>query len=85
MELYYAEQQDVHAGGSGCGCSAIVLGARFLPLMKTIALDQQRRCKLLFVGTGALLSPVTVQQGESIPGIAHGVLIEYCPIELQEE
>ena len=85
MELYYAEQQDVHAGGSGCGCSAIVLGAHFLPLMKTIALDQQRRCKLLFVGTGALLSPVTVQQGESIPGIAHGVLIEYCPIERQEE
>jgi stage V sporulation protein AD len=85
MELYYAEQQDVHAGGSGCGCSAVVLGAHFLPLMKSIALEQQRRCKLLFVGTGALLSPVTVQQGESIPGIAHGVLIEYCPIELQEE
>ena len=85
MELYYAEQQDVHAGGSGCGCSAIVLGAHFLPLMKTIALEQQRNSRLLFVGTGALLSPVTVQQGESIPGIAHGVLIEYCPIELQEE
>ena len=85
MELYYAEQQDVHAGGSGCGCSAIVLGAHFLPLMKTIALEQQRRCKLLFVGTGALLSPVTVQQGESSPGIAHGVLIEYCSIERQEE
>ena len=85
MELYYAEQQDVHAGGSGCGCSAIVLGAHFLPLMKTIALEQHRNCRLLFVGTGALLSPVTVQQGESIPGIAHGVLIEYCPIELQEE
>ena len=85
MELYYAEQQDVHAGGSGCGCSAVVLGAHFLPLMKSIALERHRNCRLLFVGTGALLSPVTVQQGESIPGIAHGVLIEYCPIELQEE
>ena len=85
MELYYAEQQDVHAGGSGCGCSAVVLGAYFLPLMKSIAQKQHRRCRLLFVGTGALLSPVTVQQGESIPGIAHGVLIEYCPIEQQEE
>lgn len=84
MELYHAEQQDVHAGGSGCGCSAIVLGAGFLPKMKE---DVQMHkggktiCRLLFVGTGALLSPVTVQQGESIPGIAHGILIEYCPIE----
>ena len=85
MELYYAEQQDVHAGGSGCGCSAVVLGAHFLPQMKSVAIKQHRRCRLLFVGTGALLSPVTVQQGESIPGIAHGVLIEYCPIELQED
>ena len=87
MEIYHAEQQDVHAGGSGCGCSAVVLGAGFLPQMKA---DVENRkwgkttCRLLFVGTGALLSPVTVQQGESIPGIAHGVLIEYCPTDLQE-
>ncbi len=86
MEVYHAEQQDVHAGGSGCGCSAVVLGAGFLPQMKA-DVDNRKRgkttCKLLFVGTGALLSPVTVQQGESIPGIAHGVLIEYNPANAQ--
>ncbi|MBP3626212.1 MAG: stage V sporulation protein AD, partial [Peptococcaceae bacterium] len=87
MEIYHAEQQDVHAGGSGCGCSAVVLGAGFLPQMKADAENRKRgktTCRLLYVGTGALLSPVTVQQGESIPGIAHGVLIEYCPANLQE-
>lgn len=72
MQLYHEEDQDVHAGGSGCGCSAVVMGAKFLPLMA-----EQEYCRLLFVGTGALLSPLTVQQGETIPGIAHGVLIEY--------
>jgi len=87
MELYHAEQQDVHAGGSGCGCSAVVLGAHFLPLMREAAESRNCEagtCRLLFVGTGALLSPVTVQQGESIPGIAHGVLIEYCAEQVQE-
>jgi len=87
MEIYHAEQQDVHAGGSGCGCSAVVLGAGFLPQMKADVENRKRgktTCRLLYVGTGALLSPVTVQQGESIPGIAHGVLIEYCPTNLQE-
>ena len=48
------------------------MGAKFLPQMA-----EQKQCKLLFVGTGALLSPLTVQQGETIPSIAHGVLIEY--------
>lgn len=72
MQIYHEEDQDVHAGGSGCGCSAVVLGAKFLPQMA-----EQQQCKLLFVGTGALLSPLTVQQGQTIPGIAHGVLIEY--------
>ncbi len=85
MEIYHAEQQDVHAGGSGCGCSAVVLGAHFLPLMKTKAETLQKSCRLLFVGTGALLSPVTVQQGESIPGIAHGVVIQYKPMAIQED
>jgi len=72
MQIYHAEDQDVHAGGSGCGCSAVVLGAKYLPLMA-----QKSRSRLLLVGTGALLSPLTVQQGETIPGIAHAVLIEY--------
>lgn len=72
MQIYHEEDQDVHAGGSGCGCSAVVLGAKYLPLMA-----EKPYCRLLLVGTGALLSPTTVQQGETIPGIAHGVLIEY--------
>ena len=48
------------------------MGAKLLPQMA-----EREHCRLLFVGTGALLSPLTVQQGETIPGIAHGVLIEY--------
>lgn len=72
MQVYHEEDQDVHAGGSGCGCSAVVMGAKFLPL-----LAEKPQGKLFFVGTGALLSPLTTQQGETIPGIAHGVLIEY--------
>ena len=54
-------------------------------LMKTKAETLQKSCRLLFVGTGALLSPVTVQQGESIPGIAHGVVIQYKPMAIQED
>ena len=71
MAVYHAEQQDVHAGGSGCGCSAIVLGPRYLaqPL-------QKKGTKIFLVGTGALLSPTTNLQGDSIPGIGHGILIE---------
>lgn len=69
--MIYDPKQDVHAGGSGCGCSATVL-AGFL-------LDRLRKGKLnriLFVPTGALLSPTSVQQGESIPCVAHAVAIE---------
>ncbi len=69
--LIYDSTQDVHAGGSGCGCSALVLGAYFLPRLKAGSLK-----KILLVGTGALLSPTSTQQGESIPCIAHGVVIE---------
>ena len=70
MMLYDLEKQDVHAGGSGCGCSAAVLCAHVLPEMK-----KGRMKKVLFIGTGALMSPVSIQQGESIPGIAHAVVI----------
>ena len=55
-----------HAGGSGAGCSAAVLAARFLP-----ALAEGSLRNILFLATGALLSPASVQQGESIPAIAH--------------
>ena len=68
--VFDSSKQDVHAGGSGCGCSAIVLCGELL--------DQLRRGKLkkiLFCGTGALLSPTSTQQGLPIPGVCHGVCI----------
>ena len=63
--------EDIHAGGSGCGCSASVLSAMILPRLKS---GEWKR--VLFMATGALLSPTTSQQGESIPGIAHAVVLE---------
>lgn len=68
--IYDLENQDVHAGGSGCGCSAAVLNSHIMKRMLSGELK-----KVLFVGTGALLSATSSLQGESIPGIAHGVLI----------
>ncbi len=62
--------QDVHAGGSGCGCSAITLCGHYLGKLSTGKLK-----KILFCGTGALLSPTSTQQGESIPGVCHAVCI----------
>lgn len=68
LMLFDTEKQDVHAGGSGCGCSASVLCGYILQEM------QQKKIKnVLFAATGALMSPTIVQQGESIPGISHAV------------
>ena len=64
--IYDREQQDVHAGGSGCGCCATVLCAKILPDMRDGALHN-----VLFVATGALLSATTAQQGKTIPAVAH--------------
>ena len=64
-------QQDVHAGGSGCGCSAVTLCGYLLNEINTGKLR-----KILFCGTGALLSPTSTQQGLPIPGICHAVCIE---------
>ncbi|MDR0822033.1 MAG: stage V sporulation protein AD [Oscillospiraceae bacterium] len=66
--LYDLERQDVHAGGSGAGCSAAVLCADILPKLQCGELH-----RVLFVATGALMSAMTAQQGESIPGIAHAI------------
>ena len=66
--LFDLEKQDVHAGGSGCGCSASVLCGYILK-----EIQQGRLNKVLFAATGALMSPTIVQQGESIPGISHAV------------
>lgn len=68
--LYDRQRQDVHAGGSGCGCSASVLCAHILPLMERGELK-----KVLFCPTGALMSPTSSQQGQSIPAICHAVLL----------
>ena len=68
--LFDRQRQDVHAGGSGCGCSASVLCAHLLPLMETGAFK-----RILFCPTGALMSPTSSQQGESIPGICHAVCL----------
>ena len=68
--IFDAERQDVHAGGSGCGCSASVLCGYLLRRMQEGTLR-----RLLFCATGALLSPVSTWQGESIPGICHAISI----------
>ena len=64
--LIFGDEQDAHAGGSGCGCSASILCSYFLS-----KLEKKELNNLLFVATGALMSPTSSQQGESIPGIAH--------------
>ena len=62
--------QDVHAGGSGCGCSAIALCGHYLGKLK-----EKKLKRILFCGTGALLSPTSTQQGLPIPGVCHAVVI----------
>lgn len=69
LMIYDRKNQDVHAGGSGCGCSASVLCSK---IMRELSAGKLKN--VLFVATGALLSPTRILQGESIPGIAHGVL-----------
>ena len=69
--IFYIDGQDAHAGGSGCGCSASVLCGHFLNGMREGLWD-----KILFAATGAMMSPTTNQQGESIPAICHAVAIE---------
>lgn len=71
LMLFDREKQDVHSGASGCGCSAAVLCAHILPEMEKGNLK-----RVLFCGTGALLSPLATSQGESIPGICHLVCLE---------
>ena len=70
MMIYSRETQDTHAGGSGCGCSAAVLASYLLP-----KLERGELRRILLLGTGAMMSPQSVQQGEYIPAVAHLVLI----------
>ncbi|MDF2964026.1 MAG: SpoVAD [Paenibacillus sp.] len=69
--IYDIENQAVCAGGSGCGCSATVTYGH---IMKKLRKGDLKR--VLVIATGALLSPLSFQQGESIPCIAHAVSIE---------
>ncbi len=69
--LLYGVTQDVHAGGSGCGCSAAVLCGDILNRM-----EQGTLKRVIFAGTGALMSPTSVQQGQGIAGICHAVVLE---------
>lgn len=71
MLIYNLKEQDVNSGGSGCGCSASVLCSHILKNM-----EQGKLKKVLFVATGALMSPTSNKQGNTIPGIAHAVLLE---------
>ena len=68
--VFDSTKQDVHAGGSGCGCSAVTLCGFLLDQMVTGKLE-----RILFCGTGALLSPTSTQQGLPIPGVCHAVSI----------
>lgn len=73
IEIYDRQTQDTHSGGSGCGCSAVVLSAYILPRIQKGIWK-----RVLFVPTGALLSTVSYNEGQSVPGIAHAVVIENC-------
>ena len=64
--IFSVDNQDVHAGGSGCGCSASVLASFVMHRF-----EENQFKNILFVSTGALLSPTSSLQGETIPGIAH--------------
>ena len=64
--IYDCKLQDKHAGGSGCGCSAVVLASYLLPLLENGDLSD-----ILLIGTGAMMSPSSIQQGFSIPAVAH--------------
>ena len=66
MLIFDREKQDVNAGGSGCGCSATVTASYFYPKLRSGEIRD-----MLLIGTGALLSPRTVLQKESIPSVAH--------------
>lgn len=73
IEIFDKETQDTHAGGSGCGCSAVTLTGYIMQ-----KLQRQEWKRVLFVPTGALHSQVSFNEGNSVPGIAHGVIVEAC-------
>ncbi len=71
IEIYDNDVQDTHSGGSGCGCSAVTMAGYVMEKLRTREWN-----RVLFVPTGALLSTVSFNEGQSVPGIAHGIIIE---------
>ena len=71
LEIYENETQDTHSGGSGCACSAVVLAS-----LLTRKMIQGNWNRILFVPTGALMSKTSFNEGESVTGIAHAILLE---------
>lgn len=71
VEIFDAQEQDTHAGGSGCGCAASVFSSYVLP-----RIESGEWKKVLFIPTGALLSKVSFAEGGSVPGIAQAVVVE---------
>ncbi len=69
--IFSQNTQDTHSGGSGCGCAAVVLGGYLLPKLAAGKLS-----RILFMATGAMMSPDSVKQGQSIPGVAHLICLE---------
>ena len=76
IEIYDLIEQDTHSGGSGCGCSAVTLAGMILCKMK-----EKKWNRVLFIPTGALLSTVSYNEGQTVPGIAHGIVLENRMIE----
>ena len=73
MTIFDQQSQDTHAGGSGCGCAAVTLASFVLP-----KIEKGEWKRVLFVPTGALMSTVSFNEGASVPGIAHGIVLEHC-------
>lgn len=71
IEIYDNKRQGTGSGGSGCGCAAVTLSAHFLPMMRRGELK-----KILFIPTGALLSKISFNEGQNVPGIAHAIVFE---------
>jgi stage V sporulation protein AD len=71
IEIFDKNTQDTHAGGSGCGCSAITFSGYVMRMLK-----ERVWKRVLFVPTGALLSQVSYNEGNTVPGIAHAVMVE---------
>lgn len=78
IEIYNCGAQDVGSGGSGCGCSAVTLSAYILKMLEDSVWK-----RVLFVPTGALLSKTSFNEGMSVPGVAHGVVLENIAVTVQ--